>query len=400
MTLTANSLGEVSGRFTIPANVPAGTKRVSFRGAGGSAGDAVFVGSGMVTTETRRLVTTETLNFYDPLAQTFTLTESQQIAAVDLWFAAVGPKQVLVQIRETSNGVPTQTTLASVRVQPADINTVSHTRVIFPVPVNLLANAEYAIVALCDDAVAELRIAELGKFDSTNQRWVTSQPYQVGVLLSSSNASSWTPHQDRDLTFRLHKAIFTESTKNVALGNVAVVAATDLMLLTSEELTSSQTRIEYTLGLPDGQSVVVSGGQPVRLAAAITGNVTVSAKLTGNAAAAPVLFPGTQLVVGKVKTAGTYVSRAIKGGTAVRVKVIFEAVIPGGSAVAVSYKGADIGDVWVTVPFLGSAAVDNGFYEITHEITGITETMIQIKLDLTGSTAARPRVKNLRFMTI
>lgn len=334
------------------------------------------------------------------LAQTFTLPETQQIAAVDLWFAAIGTSTIVVQLRETSNGVPTRTVLGEVRLAPADVNTTTHTRATFPAPVMLLGNTEYAVVALCDDAVSELRLAELGKYDTANGRWVTSQPYQVGVMLSSSNASTWTPHQDRDLTFRLHKAVFTQTDKTVALGSVAVVAATDLMLLATEELTSSQTRIEYTLTLPDTSTVTVSSGQPVRLGAAITGNVAVSARLYGAASASPVLLPGTQLVVGKVETTGTYVSRAIKGGSGVRVKAIFDALIPGGSTVVAAYKGVDGGDTWATLPFVGSTPVDDGFQEITHEVTGVTETMVQIRLTLTGTTAARPRIKNLRFMTI
>lgn len=402
MTVQANASGVVTGKFTIPTNIPAGAKRVQFDGAGGSHGEAVFVGSGTITNEVRRTATRLTTTFWrvDPLAQTFTITETCQIAAVDLWFAAKGTSKVVVQIRETANGFPTQSVVAESILAPADINTTSHTRATFAAPVQLIANTEYAVVALCDDAVAELRVAELGKWDSNSNRWVTSQPYQIGVLLSSSNASTWTAHQDRDLTFRLHKAIFTQTEKTVALGTVAVTGATDLMLLVNEELPASVTRIDYTLGLPGGQSVTVSNGQPVRLDAAITGNVSVSAKLVGDATASPVLFPGTQLVAGTVGTTGDYVSRAITGGTSVRVKVIFDALIPAGSSVAVFYKGVDAGDTWTTVPFVSSTEGDDGFYEIIHEITGVNENMVQVKLVPTGTAAARPRVKNLRFMTI
>lgn len=400
MTVQANAAGVVTGKFTIPANVPAGSKRIQFQGGGGSRAEATFIGQGTITDEVRRVANNQVWTFWDPLAQTFTIEDTVQIAALDLWFSDVGTSNVVIQIRETSVGFPTRTVVAETRLTPAQINTTSHTRATFAAPVPLLANTEYAIVVLCDDAVAAVRVAELGKWDANSNRWVTSQPYQVGVMLSSANASTWTAHQDRDLTFRLHKAVFTQGEKTVPLGSVAVTAATDLVLLASEELPSSDTRIEYSLGLPDGQTVTVSNQQPVRLAAAITGNVSVSAKMVGSANASPVLFPGAQLVVGQVAAAGTYVSRAIKAGSNVRVKVIFDAIIPGGATVVVSYKGVDAGDAWTAVPFVGSSAVDDGFQEITHEITGVNETMVQIKLELTGTTAARPRVKNLRFMTV
>lgn len=398
MTIQANSSGVVSGKFTVPANIPAGSKKVRFEGSGGSHGEAIFTGTGTVIDETRRLVTTVTGIYYDPLAQTFSLTDNAQIASVDLWFDAVGASKVVVQIRETSNGVPNQTIVGQAILLPANINTTTHTRFAFDAPVNLLANTEYAIVVLCDDATSAVWQAELGKWDNTNQKWVTSQPYQIGVMLSSSNASTWTPHQDRDLAFRINKAIFSQTNRTVSLGSVAVTAATDFIVLAVEEIPSSVTKIEYTLTLPDSSTLVVANGQPVRLSAAVTGNIAISAKLYGDANTSPILFPGTQFVVGHVETSATYISRAIPAGTSVKLKAVFEANIPSGAAVAVSYKGA--GASWVTVPYVSSVATDNGFMEMTHQITGVTEASVQLKLTLTGTTGARPRVKNLRFMTI
>ena len=402
MTVSANSSGVVTGSFTIPANIPAGAKRVTFIGAGGSKGDAVFVGAGVITDNAQRQVTTQTATFwsFDPLAQTFSLPSDSQITAIDLWFSAVGTGPVVLQLRETSNGVPSRDVIGDVRLLPSDINTTTYTRATFSAPISLLADTEYALVAMCDDAVTELRIAELGKWDAAGNRWVTSQPYQVGVLLSSSNASTWTAHQDRDLAFRIHKAVFSEVNKTIALGTVAVTAATDLMLLALEEAPGSQTHISYSLTLPDASTVTVSSGQPVRLAAAVTGIITVAAALFGSATASPVLVPGTQLVVGHVAVSAEYVSRAITGGASVRIKAVFDALIPGGAGVALQYKGGDVGDAWISLPYASSTAIGDGFMEMTHEITGVNEALVQIKLTMTGTSAARPRIKNLRFMTI
>ena len=404
MTVTANASGVVTGKFTIPTGLPAGVKQVTFLGSGGSRGDASFVGAGTITDEVRRQVTTQVSVLgwasVDPLAQTFSVPETCQISAVDLWFSAIGTKPISVQIRETSVGFPTRTVVAETRVLPGAVSLATHTRISFPAPVQLLSNTEYALVVMSDDAVTELRMAELGKWDSANGRWVTSQPYQVGVLLSSSNASTWTAHQDRDLAFRLHKAVFTQFNKTVALGTVAVTNATDLLLSGVQETPGSATRISYDLTLPDGSVVNVASGQPVRLATAITGNVTVSAKMVGDDNSAPVLFPGAQLIAGTVATSATYVSRAITGGASVKVRAIFEANIPAGAGVVVHYKGGDVGDTWQSVPYVSSTATDSGFMEMTHEVTGVNEQQVQIRLTLTGTTAARPRVKNIRFLTV
>ena len=208
MTLTANSNGNISGSFTVPANVAAGSKLVRFQGSQ-TVAEASYIGRGVLnTTELQSLTTivnTRTLDFarrVDPLAQTFMLNARMQIAAVDLWFTAKGSSRVLMQIRGVTLGLPNATIVAESILPSAQISTVDVTRFKFP-PVVLEENQEYCIVIMCDDAVTAVSVGELGKFDAIQQAWVTSQPYTVGVLLSSSNNSTWAAHQAVDLTFMM-----------------------------------------------------------------------------------------------------------------------------------------------------------------------------------------------------
>lgn len=413
MTLSANSSGVVAGKFTIPAGVPSGSKSVVFTGAGGSRGTAVFDGQGTVERRTWQQQTTistvrwqsppptrnTSVNRTDPLAQTFTLGANTQVTGVDLWFAAIPTTATSVQIRQTTGGVPDGEIIANAIVQPSGIATVgTATRVLFEAPVLLLGGTEYAIVVLCNDSTGALSVAELGKFDSNAQQWITSQPYTVGVLLSSSNASTWTAHQDRDMAFRLLAASYSETIKTISLGNVAVTGATDLMLMSYAERPASAAYADYVLTLPDSSQIAVADGQAVQLASAITGNVGVQARLHGTTDMAPVLFPGSQLAAGALQTTGTYVSRAFAAGAGgVTLKVIYEALVPSGSTVEVSYKGGDVGDVWSSPVAVASfSAADDGRTEFVHTATGVTEAVVQIKLTLTGTAAARPRVRNLR----
>lgn len=419
MTLIADGSGVVRGKFTIPAGIPAGTKKVTFTGAGGQYGEATFSGQGTLEHQTFQQQTdiTETrwrsppppqrqpfwwmgLIGVDPLAQTFTMLANTQVAAVDLWFVDAGTTPISVQIRETTAGFPDRRIIGDVTIPPVSGSAGAPTRVTFPSPVLLLADVEYAIVVLCGDAVTSLSVAEIGKFDSSAQKWITDQPYNIGVLLSSSNASTWTAHQDRDMTFRLLEASYSETTRTVALGNVAVTAATDMLLMAFAERPDGATDVQYTLTMPDASVITVADGQPVQLAAAVTGNVAVSAQLRGTSRLSPLLYPGSQLVAGQVAATADYVSRAIPGGTAVAVKAIFEAVVPSGATVTVQYKGPDGGDTWATIPQTATRAVDDGFVEFTHAVTGVTETSVQIKLILTGNTAARPRVRDLRTFVL
>lgn len=414
MTLTADSSGVIRGKFNIPSGVPAGTKLVSFNGAGGQRGDAVFSGQGTLEHQTwqrRTTVTTtrwqsppppvltpEQIHFlFDPLAQTFTMEANTQIAAVDLWFVVKSTTPTRVQIRDTIAGLPSSRVIAEAIVQPGAINLGgASTTLSFPAPVLLLGNVEYAILVICDDAVGAVSVAEIGKFDPTAQKWITDQPYIIGVLLSSSNSSTWTPHQDRDLTFRLLSANYTETSRTVDLGDVAVAAATDLLLMSYAERPDGATDVEYRLTLPDASVITVDDGQPIKLAAPVTGNIGVQAVLRGTSRFSPVLTPGSQLVVGKVATTGDYVTRAIPGGSNVAVKAVYEAFVPSGATVTVQYRGPDAGDTWTNVPQTATRAVDDGFVEFTHSITGVNEQSVQIKLILSGNTAARPRVRDLR----
>lgn len=410
----ANAQGVVSGTFQVPTGVPTGTKLVEFVGRGGSRGSATYTGQGTVERQVfqQRTTITETrwqsppppapvVRNSDPLAQTFTLPVSQQISGVELWFAAVPTSATSVQIRDTIAGVPGQTVIASAVRNPSQISgSGTPTTFTFESPVSLLAGTEYAIVVLCNDATGALAVAELGKFDANAQKWITSQPYTVGVLLSSSNASTWTPHQDRDLTFRLLRASYSATTSTLALGTVAVSGVTDLMVMAYADRPRSETNVKYLLSLPSGTQITVDDGQAVELAEAVSGNISVSALLTGTESASPILYPGTQLVHGVVHTSDTYVTRAVPAGQNSRIKVIYEARVPSGSSLELKYKGIDAGDAWVTVPQIASTSVDSGFVEFVHEISSVNESAVQVQITLSGNTAARPVVRDLRVMVL
>jgi len=414
----ASAGGIVTGSFTIPAGIPSGSKTVIARDVlFQRRGEATFSGQGTLERQTwqRETIVTETrwnspppppppTNPYvrvDPIAQTFSIQQNVQISAVDLWFTTAPTTMASVQIRETTAGIPNQTIVAEAHIAAnSALVGGTHTRVQFGAPVLLLGGVEYAIVVLCLDADGALAVAELGKYDAVAQRWITSQPYTVGVLLSSSNASTWTAHQDRDLAFRLLSASYTETSHAVNLGNVAVTGVTDLLLMSYADRPASDTSVDYTLTLPDASVVTVSDGQPVQLAAAITGNVGVTANLHGTNDFSPILHPGSQLVAGVVATSGDYVSRAIPAGSAVTIKVIYEAVVPSGATVGVYYKGPDVGDTWIAITSPVTTPADDGFTEFKHTATGINELTVQIKLVLNGTTAARPRVRDLRVIVL
>lgn len=406
MPLVADNSGKIKGKFTVPANVPAGTKLVQFIGNKGNYGEATYTGRGIITTEERRRVTvitdirrnetTVVLTRFDPLAQTFTLSESRHIAGVDLWFSNRGTKRVVVQIRDTSLGMPTQTVLAEGSIMPASINTNGTATRLTWQPVWCEAGHEYAIVLLTDDANTAVRVAELGKYDATNARWVTSQPYQVGVLLSSSNASTWTPHQNRDLTFRLLGARFTENTRTVDLGSVTATSISDLIALANVERVASDTDVQFTLTEQDGTEHKLSDDLPIALRARVTGPLSVKALLSGSALRSPVLYPGIQIVLGNMSETADYVTRAITAGSNSKVSITYEALMTGTADVKVYIQKAD--STWQLIDLTTGKAVGDSWVERTHILSSFSATETRVKLVLSGNILYRPKVRSLRVV--
>lgn len=397
MSLVADSNGHIKGKFTIPAGIPAGSKSLKVLGKGGSSGSAIFVGQRTLTTTILRNVTNVTRRYYDPLAQTFAFEKNVQLGGVDLWFTAKQTR-VKVQIREVENGVPTNVVLVEKVVQPDVITLNTFTRILFGCPVSLTANVPYAVTILCDDAVTQLGIAEVGKFDALHQKRVTGQAYTTGVLLSSSNASTWTAHNEMDLVFRLLEADFGgTSSKTIDLGEISVENITDIVLNARSELVSSNCRVEYILTLPDKTQQTVAEDQCLTLAKAMSGSVRLQVKLTGDQYDSPVLFPGTQLLVGAVGTLGTYYSVAVEAQTATKAVVIYDAYIPSGANVTPQLQ-VDAGS-WEDVT--QESAIPQGNEVVEYKFTkALTDAQkVKLKLTLQGTSSARPEVSNIRLLT-
>ena len=399
--VVADGSGHARGRFRIPERIPAGAKTVTFNGnvEGGSVGSAVFVGQGQLNVQTLRQVNTINNIWFDPLAQTFVLDAPTQLCGVDLWFTAK-QTEVRVQIREVMLGVPSRVVLAEAIVQPENIVVTGggHTRVLFPVLLRLEAATEYAVVVLCNDDVTALAIAELGGFDPVAQRWVGSKPYTVGVMLSSANASTWTAHQTQDLTFRLLEASFTPGGSTVDMGIAQVDGATDMVVLAVDETPTSETRIEYELALPDGNTLICAQGQPVRLPAPISGGIRVRAKLSGTTRAMPMLWPGAQLLSGAVALEADYYSRSIPAIGANRAVLIYDALIPSGASVVPEIQVNS--GAWESMTQTNAVPQGNGVVEFSFEAPLSNADLAKVRFTLTGTSVARPQVSLIRFMAI
>lgn len=401
MTIIADNNGVAEGSLTAPSGIPAGTVLVKVIGNQGSVGTTTYTGNGTITTESRKIVTTVQCR-YDPLAETFTLSQGRHIAGIDLWFKNKGNSRVLVQIRETTVGFPNQNVIAQASVIPDNIKTDgTPTRILFGdatsrCPIWLEANVEYAIVILTDDPNTSVAVAELGKFDSVHNTWVTSQAYQTGVLLSSSNASTWTAHQELDLTFRLLACKFTETEHIINFGTITAEQNTDLLTLANVERVSSNTDCEFIYTDAEGNTNTLTEDMPVALKEKINGAVSVKAKIKGTNTASPVIYQGVQVVLGTVDEEADYVTRAITAGTNIKITITYESLTPGNANVKAYVQNPD--STWTLVTLKSGSPVGNSWEERIHVIENFSASSTRVKLVLNGNVLYRPKLRNLRVI--
>ena len=205
-----------------------------------------------IVTQTTRTKTTTVLQRYDPLAQSFEVGRTSQapsnsnadpvadnqgayLTAVDLYFATVdeGNAPVTIQVRTMELGTPTLTQIGeSITLTPNTIlpngktlrQNVSDdasvaTTVVFPYPIYLAPDNEYAIVLLSPESTGytlfvaqmnerSLNIGSLANIVSAEDRAKYTKQFAIGSLFKSQNGSIWTADQNQDLKFKLYKAQF------------------------------------------------------------------------------------------------------------------------------------------------------------------------------------------------
>lgn len=392
----ANSVGQLSGSFMVPPNVPAGSKMVQAMGAGGSMGVATYIGRGSITIEERRRVT---IIFnggsVDPVYQSFTPNEGFHFAGLDFRFTAIGnPNEpVVVQLRETVQGQPSRTVIAECVVDMHDVTTAADVRALFPALPWCEEGQERAIVWLTNDPDHAIAVAEISKYDQFSQTWVTQQPYQIGVFGSSSNNRAWTIHQEIDAYFHILKAKFTEASRTVTLGTVTAEQVTEILALAGVEIPSTATGIDLIFERPNGQQIKVAPGTAVSLDTTLNEDLIVKAVLRGVPNASPILFANPLIVLGALSASDTYASRAFPCGTDRTLRAIMRARLPGSSTAIPGYSvdGEDV----TPLPLISQDEDGDGWRKYVFELEEVSAPLIHAHLTVTGSALHRPDVDYL-----
>lgn len=160
--------------------------------------------------------------------------EGIYITSVDLFFQTKHPTLgCWFEIREMDNsgGVSrNQVPLSEVRLTSAQINVTptiasgvlpTATKVLFPSPVFLKNNEQYAFVIHTDNTNPDynLWVSRLGQNDLRTGVAITSRAHQ-GTLFTTNNDLNWVPLLDLDLMIRVNRAEFdTGVTRTATFGN-------------------------------------------------------------------------------------------------------------------------------------------------------------------------------------
>jgi hypothetical protein len=260
---TGTKTYKITSSKTNETGIP-GSNSISFAEANYTASGTLVQFQATVTSETTRTNISSTVNlrtttetttvsnvtteYFDPLAQTFTVGGNIQVksnidtdddvngvflTSVDLFFASIddGNAEVRVEVRTTELGTPTLEVIGKpvilrprstdangnevVNIQTSTTGEIA-TNVRFPEPIYLAPGKEYAIVIISDKSDGyELWTAVMGQKTINTQELPDAdavrytQQFALGSLFKSQNGSIWTTNQYQDLKFKLYKAQFT-----------------------------------------------------------------------------------------------------------------------------------------------------------------------------------------------
>jgi hypothetical protein len=275
-SVNADPGGNVTGFFTVPENTFTGLHSVALKGEGtttgpGSRAATNFVSEGNIvniteyvtynkTTQDIETTFTSTTSQWvlarsDPVAQTFSPSQSCYITGVDIFLSKIPqntqlPIQVLIS--NVVNGYPGQDILGASEARITDLHPSldgqTPTHFDFDHPVYIERGTDYALIVKTDSEEYSIWISQVGEEDPVSGL-VNENPH-TGVLFVSADMKAWTPMQNSDLKFSMYRAKFTQDSAIVNFGRIDFTdAISRISYFASRGVPSSEVtaRLQYSL---------------------------------------------------------------------------------------------------------------------------------------------------------
>jgi len=384
---------EVEGQFELnttvstPLGLRSGNKLLKVVGkSSGIVVETVWVAVPLVQTRFVRI------RWRDPLAQTVLFDRDFFSKEIELYIEKLPLSDLTLTIVKTTTGIPDMKQSIYSEVFAKESLALGWYKFEFAKPILFEADVEYALVVESGDSVGEIGIARLGFRDLDGDNWIHTQPYN-GVLLSSSNSSSWSIYQKEDLSFVVKKEQF-ELQKEIEIGTLRVEKCTDLFLMAGvENYVGTGANFTAMLVDRDNEKVAIS---PYSLSSIkeYSGEIKVDVILSSdNDEFTPIVDRDIVLGIGVVNSNSTYVSRLF-GISGDRIDIYLD-IKEIGESVKVYIQ---IADEFVEVDRNSSKnrLLGDGWVETCFTAQNLTIDSTRIKIELISQDVNRPEVKNLR----
>ena len=422
-TVKANNKGYVKATFTIPANVLTGAREVSLKSDiiidnYQNEGYTLYLATGTARTFQRTVTTIQTVLMertvtntttrwyvnYDPVGQSFTLSEMTILKGINLYFENKSDTaSVSCEIRGVTNGVINSTVYAHKVLAASEVNvsanSLTATRFNFDDPVVLEANVEYAFVVRSVSDDYRIWVAEIGENDVASKELVLNNPYLAGVMFSSSNNTSWTTHQTTDIKFQLITDNY-QTTNTIVYDDISVTDAARLYLM-ADAAVFSGTSITWYYAVDGSTNFKAITPQEMTLLNNTVSSVSLKATLRRdtNSKLSPLLAIDTvTLIDSHYDLSGCYISRNVAGLDAyTTVTVVMDTYVPSGCSLNVKVSRDD-GENLVAATAVGNGKTLNyGWKEMTYQATVASSTQCRIFVEATSTNKfLTPAIRRIR----
>lgn len=339
-TIKADNSGKFEAKFMIPERILTGIREVRLESSSTVPGYesyetsafALYQASGTsrtiqrtVTTLTtvllNRVTTITTTNYIDPVGQTFVLDKMTLVRGIDLYFQAKPDDDtpITCDIREVVNGNITSTIYGHKTLLASEVNISEDsnlaTRFTFEDPVLLEENKEYAVVVRSTSPSYRIWVAELGGIDVASGDTVVSNPYLIGVMMSSSNNSSWTMHQTTDIKFRLIENTYATSSE-VYFDQLTSESTFSRVYLLADAIIPEGTSVSWYYSVDNGITYQSIAPYNISLLKQMYSSVLLKAVLTRNpqSTLSPIIaIDSVGAILSSYDTEGYYISKNIPG---------------------------------------------------------------------------------------
>ena len=336
---------------------------------------------------------------YDPIAQTISFDSEQEITAVSVNVKELPSADLEVRLVNTVAGMPDRTDVLSTGRLKRSAVTTGINKITLRTPIRVIPGREYAMIVVTANVEGTVGVAKIGGVSNVTGLWVTSQTNN-GVLLISANESTWTPVQDEDLSFKVHRANYS-SQNTTTISNFTVSNGTIWRLMGTLDQPSA-TSVEFELtDIATGNKYPLTFNGEVTTPP-ISGNVRITATLkTTSQLVSPRVMPGMIVSVMKPVKPGVYTQRAFSVDKAAinpaKIRLFIDKFEPSGSSIIPSLELTS--GVFSPMNLVSTRPVGFGYIEAEYSLSNITREEMRLRLVLdTNNLSSVPSAKKIRLL--